>query len=69
MPKTKEYVRRSSKDGVFSCKISKDVNQMLDIYCRLTKRNKTTFVNAVMREKLESIFGDLVSDVQVKLDV
>lgn len=69
MPKTNGYVKRSTKDGEFSCRISKDINQMLDLYCRLTKKNKTAFVNAVMREKLEGIFGNLVEDVQIRLDV
>ena len=69
MPKTNGYVKRNTKDGEFSCHISKDVNQMLDLYCRLKKKNKTAVVNAIVRSEMEKVFGELVENVQTKRDI
>lgn len=59
MPRTNGYVGRDSKTGEFSCTINKDVNKMLDIYCRINGFNKTRFVNDLIRDKMEEVYNKL----------
>ena len=48
MPKTNEYIARQSKNGEFSPRIRKEINLMLDMYCKINAYNKTDFVNNVL---------------------
>ena len=56
MPKTNAFVSRESKNGEFSCHIKKDVNKLLDIYCKVNGLNKTQYVNDVLQKEMEERF-------------
>lgn len=43
---------RRSQDGMFQPDIKQDVNDMLDIYCRINDINKTHLVNCILRDWL-----------------
>ena len=63
MPRTNTYVNREAKNGEFSCHIRKDVNVLLDIYCKFNGINKTAYVNALIEEKMGQVFNRLVEEV------
>jgi len=43
---------RRAQDGMFQPDIKQDVNDMLDIYCRINDINKTHLVNDILRDWL-----------------
>lgn len=43
---------RRAHDGMFQPDIKQDVNDMLDIYCRINDINKTHLVNDILRDWL-----------------
>lgn len=43
---------RRAQDGMFQPDIRQDVNDMLDIYCRINDINKTRLVNDILRDWL-----------------
>lgn len=47
---------KRSADGMFQPDIKQDVNEMLDIYCRINNINKTHLVNDILREWLAEKF-------------
>lgn len=59
MPKTNEYIARQSKNGEFSPRIRKEINLMLDMYCKINACNKTDFVNNVLESVLTEKFYKL----------
>lgn len=59
MPKTSDYIARESRDGRFTLHVNKDVNTMLDLYCKITQKNKTQFANELLRDKMTEIFSAL----------
>ena len=50
---------RRSADGMFQPDIKRDVNEMLDIYCRVNNYNKTQVVNEVLKDFLLGKFSVL----------
>ncbi len=50
---------RRSVDGMFQPDIKRDVNEMLDIYCRINNYNKTQVVNEVLKDFLLGKFTAL----------
>lgn len=59
MPKTNEYLGRQSENGVFSCHVKKEVNSMLDMYCKINGYNKTAYVNDLIERDMLIKFGKL----------
>ena len=53
------YKNTESKNGEFSPRITKENNKYLDIYCSINGLNKTTFVNEIVKEKMEEVFEKL----------
>lgn len=51
--------RRRAADGMFQPDIKRDVNEMLDIYCRVNDINKTHLVNGILRDWLLDKFEAL----------
>lgn len=62
MPKTTEYLGRQSENGTFSCHIKKEVNAMLDMYCRINGLNKTAYVNSLIENNMIEKFDKLKED-------
>lgn len=59
MTKAAEYTGKQSKDGTFSCEVKREVNAMLDIYCRVNNLNKTAYVNALIENDMMQKFSKL----------
>lgn len=49
-----------AENGVFSTHLSKETSYLLDIYCKHTNKNKTRFVDDVVRKYLEKEIGELL---------
>lgn len=62
MPKTTEYLGRQSENGTFSCHIKKEINAMLDMYCKINGLNKTTYVNGLVESDMMQKFNRLKED-------
>lgn len=62
MPKTTDYIGRQSENGTFSCHVKKEVNAMLDMYCRINGLNKTAYVNALIESDMMQKFSKLKED-------
>lgn len=59
MPKTNEYLGRQSENGVFSCHIKREINFMLDMFCRINGYNKTAYVNKLIEDDMAEKFNKL----------
>lgn len=53
------FKHTESKNGEFSPRINKENNKYLDIYCSINGLNKTLFVNEIIKEKMQQVFGKL----------
>ena len=60
--KRKDGFRKSeSKDGVFSTRIEKDINEWLTDYCEKNNMNRTRYVNQLLRDAMngqKAMYGD-----------
>ena len=63
MPKTKEYLGRQSENGTFSCHIKKEINVMLDMFCKINKINKTAYVNTLIENDMIQKFNKLKEEL------
>lgn len=54
-----KYKNCSSEDGTFSCKLKKDTNTKLDIYCEMNNLNKTKLVNELVEREMQQKFSRL----------
>lgn len=62
MPKTNNYTGIKSENGTFSCHVNKDVNFMLDMYCKINQINKTAYVNELIYRDMQEKFNRLKED-------
>lgn len=53
------YKNVSSENGTFSCHVRKEVNNKLDIYCRINGFNKTAYVNNLIESDMNEKFSKL----------
>ena len=58
------YKNVSSENGTFSCHVKKEINNKLDIYCRINGINKTAYVNELIDKDMEQKFRKLKEDKQ-----
>lgn len=66
MPKTNEFIKRKeTKEGEFTCHISKENNIYLTFLCKHKNINKTKYVNQILREKLDEIFASMFEKVDI----
>lgn len=56
------YKNVSSENGTFSCHVRKEVNNKLDIYCRINGFNKTAYVNNLIESDMNEKFNKLRED-------
>jgi len=63
MPKTKEYLGRQSENGTFSCHIKKEINVMLDMFCKINGLNKTAYVNTLIENDMIQKFNKLKEEL------
>lgn len=59
MAKVAKYTGSQSEDGTFSCKVKREVNAMLDMYCKVNGLNKTAYVNALIENDMMQKFSKL----------
>lgn len=62
MTKVAKYTGRQSKNGKFSCKIKRETNAMLDMYCKVNGLNKTAYVNALIENDMMQKFSKLLKE-------
>jgi len=48
-----------SKNGAFSCHIKKETNRKLTVYCQVMNINKTTYVNDLLEQDMNTKLGRL----------
>lgn len=60
MPKTTAYVdREESAKGGYTWHCPKDLNSMLDLYCKINGINKSVWLTGIVRAALEERFQKL----------
>ena len=56
------YKNVKSESGEFSCHIKKEINDKLNIFCRINGINKTAYVNQLIENEMERKFTKLKED-------
>lgn len=59
MPKTNSYINRTSQNGEFSPRITKDNNARLDIFCKINGLNKSQYINDLVAKDMDEKFAAL----------
>lgn len=57
MPKSMNYVDRDNRSGEYNCHIRPEVNNLLDVYCRLNGINKAQYVNSLVERDMAEKFA------------
>lgn len=59
MAKSMNYVDRDNRSGEYNCHIRPEVNNLLDVYCRINGINKAKYVNDLIQRDMAEKFAKI----------